>query len=180
MIIKMSPQEMNPDHASREDVIDDELISEISKKMEPELLEEIDSIMSNDDKSTEEISENILLVMKKFAALHSIPYDEMLFFGKTNQKSPREVIVDILSHIGEEANHTTPAPNKKNFKQALGKNKSREDFKRSVQHFIIYQIYKIMNPRRIAGETKKDNYIHNLYMGRNRDKKLDDKFYIKR
>ncbi|RZI47304.1 hypothetical protein EDM53_02425 [Rickettsiales endosymbiont of Peranema trichophorum] len=27
---------------------------------------------------------------------------------------------------------------------------------------LVYQIYKIMNPRRLAGETKLDNFIHNV------------------
>ena len=30
---------------------------------------------------------------------------------------------------------------------------------------MVYEIYKVMNPRRIAGETTKDNYEHNMMLG---------------
>lgn len=43
--------------------------------------------------------------------------------------------------------------------------KARKDFKRIVAHFAIYEIYKVMNPKRIAGESKKMNYAHNLIQG---------------
>lgn len=39
---------------------------------------------------------------------------------------------------------------------------SRKDFNRAVKYFATYEVYKAMNPRRIAGETKKDNFIHNV------------------
>ena len=42
---------------------------------------------------------------------------------------------------------------------------SKKDFKRAVKRFAIYEVYKVMNPKRIAGETKKDNYAHNMMRG---------------
>ena len=37
--------------------------------------------------------------------------------------------------------------------------------KKAIKEFMVYEIYKVMNPRRIAGETTKDNYEHNMMLG---------------
>ncbi|MCC2646550.1 MAG: hypothetical protein K0R02_615 [Rickettsiaceae bacterium] len=37
--------------------------------------------------------------------------------------------------------------------------------KKLIERFVIYEIYKIMNPRRIAGETKIANFINNMITG---------------
>lgn len=58
---------------------------------------------------------------------------------------------------------------KKNKEQEL----SRKHFKDIIKKFAMYQVYKIVNPRRIAGETKKDNYMHNMMRG---GKKLASKY----
>lgn len=39
---------------------------------------------------------------------------------------------------------------------------AKNQIKKQIQNFIIYEIYQFMNPRRISGETKKQNYAHNL------------------
>ena len=38
----------------------------------------------------------------------------------------------------------------------------QSDVKRVIKNFAIYEVYKVMNPRRIAGETAKDNFAHNM------------------
>jgi len=43
--------------------------------------------------------------------------------------------------------------------------KTKMAIKKTLKEFAVYEIYKVMNPRRIAGETKKDNYAHNMMMG---------------
>lgn len=55
--------------------------------------------------------------------------------------------------------------NNKNKDFEISNIKARKDFKRIVAHFAIYEIYKVMNPKRIAGESKKMNYAHNLIQG---------------
>jgi hypothetical protein len=42
---------------------------------------------------------------------------------------------------------------------------AKKSLKRIMKNFAIYEIYKVMNPKRIAGETAKDNYRHNLIEG---------------
>jgi hypothetical protein len=43
--------------------------------------------------------------------------------------------------------------------------RAKKDLKKSIKNFAIYQVYKVINPKRIAGETKKDNYVNNLMHG---------------
>ncbi|WP_341763848.1 DUF5394 family protein [Candidatus Tisiphia endosymbiont of Beris chalybata] len=40
-----------------------------------------------------------------------------------------------------------------------------KDTKRIIKNFAVYQIYKFMNPKRIAGETKKENFAYNFIKG---------------
>ena len=42
---------------------------------------------------------------------------------------------------------------------------ARKNIKRIMKNFVVYEIYKVMNPKRIAGETKEDNYRKNLIQG---------------
>jgi hypothetical protein len=42
---------------------------------------------------------------------------------------------------------------------------SKKYMKQSLRRFAIYEIYKWMNPHRIAGETRKDNFVHNMITG---------------
>jgi len=42
---------------------------------------------------------------------------------------------------------------------------SKKFLKRIMKSFVVYEVYKVMNPKRIAGETAKDNYKHNLIEG---------------
>lgn len=43
--------------------------------------------------------------------------------------------------------------------------KSRANFRGMVRRFLVYELYKFVNPRRIAGETRRDNFIHNMIAG---------------
>lgn len=42
---------------------------------------------------------------------------------------------------------------------------ARMNIRRILKEFAIYEMYKVMNPKRISGETKKDNYAHNMVLG---------------
>jgi hypothetical protein len=50
---------------------------------------------------------------------------------------------------------------------------TKKNLKKIMKNFVVYEIYKIMNPKRIAGETVKDNYRHNLMEG---GEKLAEKY----
>ncbi|WP_250311036.1 DUF5394 family protein [Rickettsia endosymbiont of Oedothorax gibbosus] len=42
---------------------------------------------------------------------------------------------------------------------------SRLEARRLVKNFALYQVYKFMNPKKIAGETKKENFAYNMIKG---------------
>ncbi len=50
---------------------------------------------------------------------------------------------------------------------------SKKNLKTLLKNFVIYEVYKVMNPRRIAGETKEINYKNNLITG---DEKKADRY----
>ena len=43
--------------------------------------------------------------------------------------------------------------------------KSRINLRRIIKKFVVYEVYKAMNPYRIAGERAKDNFINNMIIG---------------
>jgi len=42
---------------------------------------------------------------------------------------------------------------------------AKKNFKKIMKNFAVYEVYKVMNPEKIAGETSKDNYRNNLARG---------------
>ena len=50
---------------------------------------------------------------------------------------------------------------------------AKKNFNKILKNFVVYEIYKIMNPKRIAGETAKENYRNNLIEG---GQKLAEKY----
>ncbi len=58
--------------------------------------------------------------------------------------------------------------NKKSIFAKIGdafSKQSKIDFKNTFKRFAIYEIYMVMNPKRIAGENKIINFVHNMIMG---------------
>lgn len=66
------------------------------------------------------------------------------------------------SDVAKKAMHDFDNP--KDQHQFITK-ESRNNFNRIIKNFAVYQIYKVMNPRRIAGESRKDNFAHNMVVG---------------
>ncbi len=42
--------------------------------------------------------------------------------------------------------------------------KSRENLKQIIRRFVIYEAYKILNPRQIAGERRRENFVSNAIL----------------
>jgi len=81
------------------------------------------------------------------------------------QKLSIEESKEIDQEINQFVDNALELHGLKNKKFDIDNIKARKDFKRIVAHFTIYEIYKVMNPKRIAGETKEKNYAHNLIRG---------------
>ena len=43
--------------------------------------------------------------------------------------------------------------------------RARDNVRKIIQRFAVYELYKFITPKRIAGETKKDNFVHNMVVG---------------
>lgn len=56
-----------------------------------------------------------------------------------------------------------------NKNQKNDRNSSKENFREIVKRSIIYEIYKALNPRKIAGETSLENFINNTIIRGIRD-----------
>ena len=53
---------------------------------------------------------------------------------------------------------------------------SLKNFRKIVRNFIVYELYKLINPRRLAGETKEQNMADNIVMyGAKRAAKFEGK-----
>ncbi len=44
-------------------------------------------------------------------------------------------------------------------------NRSKRNLKKLFKEFITYEIYKVMSPNQIAGETKLQNFLNNMHIG---------------
>lgn len=149
---KDSSQTADMDHEKLMSSIDDLLTKDIDyhdvdKQIAHTVIEYIKSHQKETDVTWKE--EEVCHILDHIVAdaFHEIEINEDLIIGDDailEEKSATDKDKKKLSQISD---------------------KSKQDLKKSISNFINYQIYKVMNPRRIAGETEKDNYSHNLYMG---------------
>ena len=42
---------------------------------------------------------------------------------------------------------------------------SRDNLRSIIKRFAVYELYKFITPRRIAGETRRQNFLHNILLG---------------
>lgn len=166
--------------ANDKDNILDELDPYLRKRYESELshifedLEKDDNLgkaveqICNDTDDLDEIQSKLILVIK----------EHLKTSRKSNLKVGKEVSADeekIAKDITEFC-RTVMQNLDENIEPELGRishkdrahllnAESKKNLKRVIKSFMIYQVYKVMNPKRIAGETSKDNYQHNLIYG---------------
>lgn len=81
------------------------------------------------------------------------------------EKKITEDIAEFVEKISDDDMDPDLGTVSKKNKANLLTIESRKNLKRIMKNFVIYEIYKVMNPKRIAGETTKDNYLHNLVQG---------------
>lgn len=67
----------------------------------------------------------------------------------------------FMKNVDKQFDSSFGTIDKKNQKYVLN-NEVKSDLEKTIKNWAVYQVYKIMNPKRIAGETHKDNYISNL------------------
>ena len=127
----------------------------------------IDRIIEEADELGEMQSKLILLI-KQHLAKSELKIDKLT--GKKIKFNDEEVEQDIskfthnLIKKYEGADRDIDANNSINDKYPLDA-KAKANITKTIKEFAIYEVYKVMNPRRIAGETQKDNYAHNMMIG---------------
>ncbi|RTK92702.1 MAG: hypothetical protein EKK61_03175 [Rickettsiales bacterium] len=138
----------------------DNLIDEIKK--DDNFGKAIETIFAN-RKDPNIIKDKIILLIQQYLKTKHV--------DKTEKEITdiKKWIEKKISKISKKFIHLIAAENNLNIESIQNKTpsqiKAENDYKRIITGFIVYAIYKVMNPKRIAGETKKDNYKHNLLKG---------------
>lgn len=79
-------------------------------------------------------------------------------------RDAEELCRKLLKEVDEELDPTLGRISRKDRAHILNL-EAKKNIKRIMKNFAVYEVYKVMNPKRIAGETAKDNYKHNLIEG---------------
>jgi Family of unknown function (DUF5394) len=129
--------------------------------------EEIEQILANFNEQTTDLTKlqtQIILIIKKYLKTkeHNLLKSNL---SKLDEQIIAQNIRDATKHLMEEYSRINKAMHK-GVADAKGNyqvdNKSRADLKRVIKNFAIYEVYKFMNPKRIAGETKQENFAKNV------------------
>lgn len=165
---------------SLKDQSEDSIKNSLSEKYESEMVEILEELKKDEnvgkaiDRIIEEAADlgemqsKLILLIKKHLAKRELKTDKLT--GKKIKFNDEEVEQDIskftrnLIKRYEGADPDIDANNSIDDKYLLDA-KAKASVKKIIKEFAIYEVYKVMNPRRIAGETKKDNYAHNMMMG---------------
>jgi hypothetical protein len=165
---------------SLKDQSEDSIKNSLSEKYESEMVEILEELKKDEnvgkaiDRIIEEavdlgeMQSKLILLIKKHLAKRELKTDKLT--GKKIKFNDEEVEQDIskftrnLIKRYEGADRDIDANNSIYDKYPLDA-KAKASVKKIIKEFAIYEVYKVMNPRRIAGETKKDNYAHNMMMG---------------
>ena len=131
--------------------------------------QEIEQILANFNEQTMDLTKlqtQIIIFIKRYlgekrfsksALSNDIKIDEKLIAENIAEAS--EYLIHQRAEIIKLANKDL-SRSKDNYHGISSK--SRADFKKIIKNFAVYEIYKVMNPKRIAGETRKENFAHNV------------------
>lgn len=134
------------------------------------LMAAVDQIFKESD-NIEEIQCKIIMAIKEHATNitpEKLSPEELGMEERKIAKDIAKLTTDITDEkLNEQSQEPELQGNKLDKRDKFHnlQKKARENYKRMLKNFAIYNVYKVMNPRRIAGETKKDNYRHNMYIG---------------
>lgn len=132
-------------------------------KKEASLGNKIDQIF-HESNNINEIESKLILLLTKHAS--DIQANQGSKTEKVDiAKDVSKIIKDATGEKAQEEKENGPALPSKNNEHHHITDKSKEQLKTVLKNFAVYEVYKVMNPRRIAGETAKDNYVHNMAMG---------------
>ncbi|SPR13021.1 DUF5394 family protein [Orientia tsutsugamushi] len=157
---------------SSQDTSSDNLVNEFYQKLKnnAEFEAELEALISNFEinQDVSKLQTNIILLIKKLLLSNSSGSTSIELTQELEQQIAKQ-IAKISKELIYKHTRTLAEEN-----QDLEQNKdnleyisepSRAELKKNLKRFAIYEVYKLLNPRRIAGETRLSNFIHNLIIG---------------
>ncbi|MDR0329302.1 MAG: DUF5394 family protein [Rickettsia sp.] len=146
-----------------------EIFNELSKNDAFE--QEIEQILACLNEQTMDLTKlqtQIILLIKKY--LGKIAHKKLGKLGvKIDENLVSKNVAEVSSYLMQQHSQLVKEANRgliksKDKLQGIS-NQSRLEAKRLVKNFALYQVYKFMNPKRIAGETKEENFAYNMIRG---------------
>jgi hypothetical protein len=128
-------------------------------------IEEILAILNEQTTDLTLLQTKIILLIKKYLSKDKKTNIDLEMDEKLLTQDIAEVSHYLIQRKAVElknANSKLPAGKDKYYGITA---KSREDFKKVIKNFAVYQVYKVLNPKRIAGETRKENFAYNMILG---------------
>lgn len=149
-----------------------ELESEEAEKIFEELsqneqfeqdIEQILALLNEQTMDLTKLQSQIILLIRKYFGR------KKNFNSKISEKLINKNVADVSNYLMQQRSKlvqdaTKGLANSKDKLQGISK-ESRINLKRLIKSFAVYQIYMFMNPKRIAGETKKMNFAYNMIRG---------------
>ncbi|MFP3017512.1 MAG: DUF5394 family protein [Candidatus Tisiphia sp.] len=158
-------------------ITDDELGSDEAMEIFNELSnndafeQEIEQILACLNEQTMDLTKlqtQIILLIKKY--LGKLAHKKLGKLGvKIDENLVSKNVAEVSNYLMRQHSQLVKEANRgliksKDKLQGIS-NQSRLEAKRLVKNFALYQVYKFMNPKRIAGETKEENFAYNMIRG---------------
>ena len=132
-------------------------------------LESILNDIGDDFDLTKVQSQIILFIMNKLTMIKTKERSSLKELTKERESRIIKHIKDLSHYLicrrSQKAIVANKDINKPQDKYQYLTLKSRMNLKRIIKKFIVYEVYKAMNPHRIAGERAKDNFVNNMIIG---------------
>lgn len=128
-------------------------------------IEQILAILNEKTMDLTKIQTQIIILIKKYLG----KLDGKKLGVKIDEKMISKNIAEVSNYLMQQRSKVVKEANKglikskDNLQGITGK--SRDNLKQIVKNFALYQVYKFMTPKRIAGETKQENFAHNMIKG---------------
>jgi hypothetical protein len=140
----------------------DDILAKLSQ--DSEFTEAIESIFNESYDFNELESKTILLIQQYLTKINGTknkndPEIDVHKIAKDLDKISRNHIKNIKLDFDDPDIDLT-----EKGKLHLITGQAKKDLIRTIKNIAVYEVYKAMNPRRIAGETSKENYLNNVVL----------------
>ena len=113
-------------------------------------------------------SEILLLIKELYETIKTKDPDLEYEFDDKKSKKILKHIRDLSQYLinqkSKASRDLTKGLTRTKDKYQYLSSESLNNLRAIIKRFIIYEIYKVVNPHRIAGETRKQTFIHNVIL----------------